>query len=609
MRDPKRAAFRLALTGWLGLAGLWTTAAPGRAAAPSEKTHPASTVLFVKANNANALREAIRQSQAGQLWADPAFKAFKDDLATRFEDTSKTLKDKLGVTLKELFELPAGAATLAVLPKETGDSPIAIVLTADAGTNAKTMTDVMTKATKQGEDGGAVISEEEFKGQKIHVIQPPKPKAKPEAAKADDKNDAPPPPIVWTQKESMFYIGTDVDAVKDVVAHADGRDDALAGSENYSAAVKKLGSDGQVVWFADLGKLLDLVGKLGAKGKNAANFDQIKAMSQVLGINGIKAAAGSFALNSGNFDSVTKTFVLAPAPVQGVLKMFSMPRVTLKPEPWVPATVASYQTWSWDLDAAYTAINDLANMFQPGVLNVLEQQLVGPNGGEPLNFKKDIFDPLGDRITVVSDFKKPVTEDSQRMLLAVALEDAAAFQGTLTKLIALGGAAPKKRDFQGTTIYDFDLPEIPNANGAAANVQFKGPISLAVAKNSLFVASEPTLLESVLRGGAPSLADSNAFQTVARQAPDKVSSLTYVRPEEQARVSYEMIKSGQFEKAIQGAAVAGGPDVSKVVKLFDKDKLPDFSVFAKYLSSGGGYSVMEDDGVTFTSFTLRKANP
>ena len=144
----------------------------------------------------------------------------------------------------------------------------------------------------------------------------------------------------------------------------------------------------------------------------------------------------------------------------------------------MPATVASYQTYSWDLDDAYIALNDLVNMFQPGMLNVLEQQLVGPNGGEPLSFQKDIFDPLGDRITMISDFKKPIKEDSQRMLLAVALEDPKAFQNTLNKLIALTGGQPKKREFQGTTIYDFEIPDLPNATPTAATArqrQAQGP--------------------------------------------------------------------------------------------------------------------------------------
>jgi len=240
---------------------------------------------------------------------------------------------------------------------------------------------------------------------------------------------------------------------------------------------------------------------------------------------------------------------------------------------------------------------------------VLEQQLVGPNGGEPLNFKKDVFDPLGDRITVISDFKKPVTEESQRMLIGVALEDEKGFSNTLTKIIALTGAAPKKREFQGATIYDFEIPEIPNAN--AGNVQFKGPVSLAIAKGTLFVSTEPTLLEQAIRGGGPALADNAAYQSVAKEMPATLSAVTYVRPEESARLTYEMIKNGQFQKALnQGAAAGGGngPNVD-LTKVFDKDKLPDFSVFAKYLSQGGGYAVMEDDGVMISNFTLRKSTP
>jgi len=484
--------------------------------------------------------------------------------------------------------------------------PFAVLVTADAGKNESTMTQVMTRATKRGEETGAKVAKEEFKGLTLYVIQP----AKKDDDKAKDKDkddDAPAPPIVWTHDGPVFTIGTDASAVKDLIGNASGRTDCLASTENYTAAVKRLGSEAQTLWFLDLNRALALVAKAGAKGKNAANIEQAKGVAQVLGVNGLKAAAGTFNLNTGGFDSLSKTFVLAPAPVQGILKIFSMPKIAMKPEPWVPDSVASYQSWSWDLDAAYAAVNDLANMFQPGVLDALQQQLVGPNGGEPINFKKDIFDPLGDRISLLSDYKKPVKEDSQRMLLAVALEDVKGFQNTLTQLIKLAGGTPKKREFQGATVYDFDLPDMPGGN--QGNMQFKGPISVTVAKNTLFVATEPTLLEQVLRGGGSSLADNSKYQAIAKEVPDKVSSLTYMRPDEQARVSYDMIKSGQFEKSLQTAAAAGGPDLGKVGKLFDKDKLPDFSVFAKYLSQGGGYSVMEDDGMMFHSFTLRKANP
>ncbi len=74
---------------------------------------------------------------------------------------------------------------------------------------------------------------------------------------------------------------------------------------------------------------------------------------------------------------------------------------------------------------------------------------------------------------------------------------------------------------------------------------------MAIAKDTLFVTTDTTLLEQVLRPGNAVLADSTAYQTIAKEFPEKISGMSYVRPDESARLSYDMIKSGPFEKAIQ----------------------------------------------------------
>ena len=145
---------------------------------------------------------------------------------------------------------------------------------------------------------------------------------------------------------------------------------------------------------------------------------------------------------------------------------------------------------------------------------------------------------------------------------------------------------------------------MPNAPAGGDNPLKSGTASLAIAKDTLFVASEPAVLESALRGGGTSLADSPEFLAVAKQAPAKTSSLSYAKSDEAARASYDSIKSGEFEKQFKA-----NPNAPDLAKFFDKSKLPDFSVFAKYLTASGGFGLMEDDGVTFTNFTLRKGNP
>lgn len=588
MRTPLRAAFRLALTGCLGLAAVSAPASSGRAADP-EKTLPDSTLLFVKVKNVAELRESFKQTGFGQLLADPAMKPLKEDSAARLAESSKDLKAKLGVTLNELLMLPQGAATLAVVSSKADPKiPVALLISADAGSNAEKMALVMDKSTAQAKEANAKVGTESFKGMTLHIIQPPK------------DGDKPAPPLIWTNAGTVFHIGTDLDALKDVLSHADGRSDSLASVDSFVKSKAKLG-DSPVSWFLDINKAVKLTVKTLQAGQAGQNLE---AMLQILGVNGLKAASGTFGFNAGAYDSVSKVYFLAPSPTLGVLKLFSMPPITLRPEPWVPGNVSTYYTLSWDLDGAFNALNDLVNQFQPGMLQVLQQQLlVGPNGGEPIDLQKDIFGPLGNRLTVVTDFKKPINEDSQRFLFGIAITDVKKFQASLNKIVEIAGGAPAKRDFQGTTIYDFKLPEMPA--GAGENGPLKnGTVSLAIAKDTLFLASEPALLESVLRGGASSLADFPEFLSVSKQFPAKSSSVNFARSDEGARASYESIKSGEFEKQFKDNPKA--PDLSK---LFDKSKLPDFSVFLKYLAPGGGFGLMEDDGVTFTNFILKKGTP
>ena len=78
-------------------------------------------------------------------------------------------------------------------------------------------------------------------------------------------------------------------------------------------------------------------------------------------------------------------------------------------------------------------------------------------------------------------------------------------------------------------------------------------------------------------------------------------------------MTYDLVKSGQIDKAIQQAmGGARGPrqqQLPPVGKILATDKLPEFSVFSKYLPIGGSYSVMDEDGFTMTGFTLRRSGP
>ncbi|HKI16608.1 MAG TPA: hypothetical protein VKA15_01955, partial [Isosphaeraceae bacterium] len=117
IHTAKRAIRRSALIGWLGFLGLTALPAhPAQAAAPPERILPDTTIFLFKLNDVKSFRESFRNSQYGQLWNDPSLKDFKEELALKLEDSTKalkerigvSLKERIGVSLKELFELPQG---------------------------------------------------------------------------------------------------------------------------------------------------------------------------------------------------------------------------------------------------------------------------------------------------------------------------------------------------------------------------------------------------------------------------------------------------------------------------------------------------------------------
>lgn len=552
------------------------------AADAMDKSLPDSTLLYVEVKNVKDLRDAFNQTQTGKLWADPAMKPFVDDIKEKLNESNGKVKNALGMDLYQLLNIPQGGASVAVFPIE-GKPPVGVLITADAGANGEQMASVMKKVTKFAEDDGSKVSTEDFQGASLTVIK--------------GKNDENAPPLVWTSKGSVYHIGVGLNSVKSVLAKAN-REDCLANNEEYKKARKKMGGS-HVFAFLDINGAIKTIIE-NAPDENG-NLQQVEGILQAIGLNNLKSISAVLDMNSDKYDQVLKIFVAAPQPAQGILRLLQMPRLAMKPEAWVPATVSSYQSQSWDLDEAFNGFVELVNQFAPGTVGVIEQQISG--AGEPISFQKDIFDPLGDRITVASITKADAKPgEIPPSLFGIALENAKTFQATINKLMKLAGSQPQKREFQGVDIHDIEIPEIPGAAG-----QFPEKISLAIAKDTLFISTDAKLLEQALRGG-PSLGDTDEYKAFAKFLPETVSSVTFAKPEEAAKSSYDMIKNGQLDEAFEPAR-ATGANIPKIGDMISIDKIPGFEVFKKYLSKGGAYWIQDDDGITITNFSVKPQKP
>ena len=82
----------------------------------------------------------------------------------------------------------------------------------------------------------------------------------------------------------------------------------------------------------------------------------------MLGFDKLKGWGGASYVATGDFDSVSKTFVYADSPT-GVLNVFQFPATEITPPKWVSAGVSMYFGGNWNVAGAYTAVEGLVDMF------------------------------------------------------------------------------------------------------------------------------------------------------------------------------------------------------------------------------------------------------
>ena len=297
----------------------------------------------------------------------------------------------------------------------------------------------------------------------------------------------------------------------------------------------------------------------------------------------------------------------SPRPGPGRAQDLHDAQVNLRPEPWVPASSPATRSISWDLDNAYMAMNDLANMFQPGVLNVLRAAARRPQRRRAAELPEGHLRPARRPHHVISDFKKPSPRDSQRSSWSARPRGRQGVPEHAEQADRARQAAPKKREFQGTTIYDFEIPDMPNAKRGSVAVQ--GPDQPGRSPRTRFRLDRADLARAGPPRRRPSLADSGRVPG-GRQGDPRPGQQPLLHPSPRSRPAC-LLRHDQERPVREGPRRGHGrrPRRPKVGELIDKDKLPDFSVFAKYLSQAGGYGVMAEDGLYADQLHLAEGQP
>jgi hypothetical protein len=276
-------------------------------------------------------------------------------------------------------------------------------------------------------------------------------------------------------------------------------------------------------------------------------------------------------------------------PTKGVMNLFQFPAIEQKPPKWVSANASAWFSMNWDLAGAYSAVSYLMALVPgspPGGLDGLVDNLAQQ---EPrVHLKKDFLDLLSGRIqVVVKPGKKSGDQPAQdRVLVALGLNDTKKFQATLNKITKVPGFPGKSREFKGSTILEFEVPDFTGS----LEPQMAG---LAIGQDHLMFSNDVTTIEHMLRGDVDgdTLVDSAEYKTIAAHLPAKTSIVSFSRSDSQVEALWEMAKGGQ---------------AALFLPQIDFSKLPDFDSVKKYLTPNGSYSVPDKKGVLFVSFGTKK---
>jgi len=660
----------LALAG-IALAGGEHPAVP--AAGPSETLLPNTTRGFFCVTSVKTLEEHWNKTQLGQLAKDPLMKPFIEDLRQQIDERWSDIHEKLGVTIEDLRQVAGGELALAAV--QTADGVPGIAILADVTGNQTKAKDLLARISKNLTGAKAKHQRIQVEGVPVDLFTLPPdeyltlPKEAAKSSKAASKSPKakakPAEPrdryILYCLKDDLLVGSTQREVIQGILARLGGKKGTSLGDvPSYRATMKRCAEDAgkavpQVRWYVQPLGYLEIVRALRVETQSARKGTNIVEFFKEQGFDAIEGLGGLVDFSADGCEVIHRTAVYAPGKHERSMKILSFPNRPnpgdakpqddpFKPQRWVPADVAGYATFQFDVLNAFdnldTLVDALFGKGEKGVWQDIVTQLEKEPHGPRINLRKELVLHLGSRVTVLTGCQVPITTTSERILIAVEVKKDAekAVAGAVTKFYK-NDKDMRRREFEGHVIWesippekgqsdipDLKVSEIPGLEfdygGAKKPVRpartSKGEgalfpnVAVTAAHGQLLVASHYDFLIKVLGKeearvkSGDTLADSIEYQQVTKaldgfRAKAKCAR-NFAKTDEQLRATYELIRQNKMPESetmlgrILNTVFGTGKKGVRRKQEIDGSKLPDYDFVRRYLGPGGFQAVTEEKG-------------
>ncbi len=551
--------------------------APSSAAGltPTDKLLPPNVLLYLSLPNVTELQNKWSDTSLGQLAHDPAMADLNAFLMEKFEEVSREVEDELGMPLSDVFAVPTGEVALALL--QPPGQQIGGLLFVDTGEHVDLLETLLDKFDEEISNK-AKKSTDEFDGTEITIYEP-----------ENNPPNSPLKSLCYFIKEGMLVFGTDVSLLESVLVRWDGdHDRTFADDDVYQYITERCQQNQKgnptLIWFVNpLG--LFKAGMSAAGPEVAMQSAMVMGFLPVLGLDRLKGMGGTSNLATDEFDMVSSSVIYVEQPATGILKVFQCPPTSIAPAEFIPAQVTNISGVNWDVQGAYEAVEQTWDFFtSPGTFAKMMDDAEDDPDGPGIHPKKDFLDLLSGNIQIVQEMPQKIVYGEQAVAQRIAflfkIKDEARMKEVVESVMNMDGADVRKREFQGTTIYETD---------ESAGVQPISP-AVAIAKGYLFFTLNVELLENMLRGNdGESLANSPDFRDIVKRMPKQVSTYSFAKQADMLEPLYGALKENLAEEDD-----------------FDVDLLPDYDVLRKYIPNTGSYSIPDEKGVFMQSFSIKR---
>ena len=600
---------------------------------PAEKLLPADTLAFLTVPDWPKAQSSFTNSATGQLWAEPAMKAFKENFFDKFHaDKIQPLEKELGFRFTNFLSLARGQFTFAVVPNGwdgRSERQPGLLWLLDTKENSPLLKAKLTDLRAMWTKDGRKMRTEKIRDVEFTVVivdaqemvkslpqLTPGPKA-PTAADEPTATRA----VEWVigQSGSLLVVS---DAVKDVekvlAAQAGAAVTTLAGQPAFAAGAGSFREAQGFAWVNVKPIMATLARQPARPSEGTSALAGLPTMDKLLGAFGLHGVQSlGFQWQQTAEGSTTVLDVRVPEKERkGLFQILALQPLDAAPPAFIPADALKFSRWRIDLQRAWTVLESMLLEVSPQYagFSKLILDTAGKDKDPSFDFRKQLLANLGDDI-ITAEWPFVTTNSAGATsavpgLTFIGSKNApqmAASLRAITSIFPPEMIKYQERDFAGRTLYSVLLPSM--------NSDYKPlPVHYAASGSYVVMSKNAHALENYLRADATNAASLRARAGVKEAAPRVGGTgggyFSYQNRQELARAAFqsatndssalaEVLGAGQF-MTVLGMLGAEGSATSD---LLEPKLLPPFAQVAKYFHLDVSSIGVTPEAITFKTFT------